>query len=82
MRDPSMAGHGSALTKRRSEKSPIRNFLSLICLLPSPTRWNPTRPTGAYLSHKNRVEAREFVKTMCLNKQVTVRTEGQDEHGH
>jgi monofunctional biosynthetic peptidoglycan transglycosylase len=30
-------------------------MLSLICLLPSPTRWNPNRPTGAYLSHKNRV---------------------------
>src|SRR5690606_20170281 len=30
-------------------------MLSLICLLPSPTRWNPKRPTGAYLSHKNRV---------------------------
>lgn len=27
------------------------------------------------------VEAREFMKTMCLNNQVTVRTEGQDEHG-
>lgn len=30
-------------------------MLSLICLLPAPTRWNPNRPTGAYLSHKNRV---------------------------
>lgn len=29
-----MTGHGSALTKRRSQKSPIRIFLSLICLLP------------------------------------------------
>jgi monofunctional biosynthetic peptidoglycan transglycosylase len=30
-------------------------MLSLVCLLPSPTRWNPKRPSGAYLSHKNRV---------------------------
>jgi len=30
-------------------------MLSLVCLLPAPTRWNPNRPTGAYLSHKNRV---------------------------
>jgi len=30
-------------------------MLSLVCLLPSPTRWNPNRPSGAYLSHKNRV---------------------------
>ena len=30
-------------------------MLSLVCLLPSPVRWNPRRPTGAYLSHKNRV---------------------------
>jgi monofunctional biosynthetic peptidoglycan transglycosylase len=30
-------------------------MLSLVCLLPAPTRWNPNRPSGAYLSHKNRV---------------------------
>ncbi len=30
-------------------------MLSLTALLPAPTRWNPQRPTGAYLSHKNRV---------------------------
>jgi monofunctional biosynthetic peptidoglycan transglycosylase len=34
-------------------------MLSLTALLPSPVRWNPARPTGAYLSHKNRV-ARNF----------------------
>jgi monofunctional biosynthetic peptidoglycan transglycosylase len=30
-------------------------MLSLVSLLPSPERWNPDRPSGAYLSHKNRV---------------------------
>lgn len=30
-------------------------MLSLVCLLPAPTKWNPNRPSGAYLSHKNRV---------------------------
>lgn len=30
-------------------------MLSLVSLLPSPTRWNPHRPAGAYLAHKNRV---------------------------
>jgi monofunctional biosynthetic peptidoglycan transglycosylase len=30
-------------------------MLSLICLLPSPEKWNPRRPTGVYLSHKRRV---------------------------
>jgi monofunctional glycosyltransferase len=30
-------------------------MLSLVSLLPSPERWNPNRPSGAYLTHKNRV---------------------------
>lgn len=30
-------------------------MLSLVCLLPSPRRWNPVRPSGAYLAHKARV---------------------------
>jgi monofunctional biosynthetic peptidoglycan transglycosylase len=30
-------------------------MLSLICLLPSPNKWDPRRPTGVYLSHKRRV---------------------------
>jgi monofunctional biosynthetic peptidoglycan transglycosylase len=29
--------------------------IALICLLPSPEKWNPKRPTGAYLSHRRRV---------------------------
>jgi monofunctional biosynthetic peptidoglycan transglycosylase len=29
--------------------------VALICLLPSPEKWNPKRPTGAYLSHRRRV---------------------------
>jgi monofunctional biosynthetic peptidoglycan transglycosylase len=30
-------------------------MLSLICLLPSPDKWDPKRPTGVYLAHKRRV---------------------------
>jgi membrane carboxypeptidase/penicillin-binding protein PbpC len=30
-------------------------MLSLVSLLPSPEKWNPKRPTGAYLAHKRRV---------------------------
>jgi len=30
-------------------------MVALICLLPSPEKWNPKRPTGAYLSHRRRV---------------------------
>lgn len=29
--------------------------VALICLLPSPEKWDPKRPTRAYLSHKRRV---------------------------
>jgi monofunctional biosynthetic peptidoglycan transglycosylase len=30
-------------------------MVSLICLLPAPKKWDPRRPTGAYLAHKRRV---------------------------
>lgn len=34
-------------------------MLSLVALLPAPKRWDPDRPSGAYLTHRNRV-ARNF----------------------
>ncbi|MCD6025398.1 MAG: mtgA [Fibrobacteria bacterium] len=30
-------------------------MLGLVALLPAPEKWNPRRPTGAYLAHKRRV---------------------------
>ncbi len=51
--------------------------VNLVCLLPSPTKWNPKKPTNAYLQHK-RLVLRNYTAFKGIKNTDSTSTNWQD----